>query len=102
MRSSRCMEVTLWAKSPLLHNPTNMDIDQFGRIWVAEGVNYRGHYERQPEGDRIVVLEDTNGDRKADKSTTLVQEPALRAPLGVAVFDNVIFVWNDSRADQIY
>ena len=26
------MEVTVWATSPLLHNPTNMDIDHLGRI----------------------------------------------------------------------
>ena len=30
------LEVTLWAKSPLFYNPTNMDIDYKGRIWVAE------------------------------------------------------------------
>src|SRR5687768_13611023 len=29
------MEVTLWASSPQLHNPTNIDIDKDGRIWVA-------------------------------------------------------------------
>lgn len=35
------LEVSVWARSPLLSNPTNMDIDAKGRIWVAEGVNYR-------------------------------------------------------------
>ena len=35
------LEVTIWAKSPLFYNPTNIDIDRFGRIWVAEGVRYR-------------------------------------------------------------
>src|SRR3954464_14613069 len=34
-------EVTLWAATPLLHNPTNMDIDREGRIWVEEGARYR-------------------------------------------------------------
>src|SRR4051794_38801808 len=34
-------EVTLWAATPMLHNPTNIDIDREGRIWVAEGVRYR-------------------------------------------------------------
>ena len=43
-------EVTLWAASPMLHNPTNIDIDRDGRIWVAEGVSYRSHHARQPEG----------------------------------------------------
>ena len=86
------LEVTVWAQSPMLKNPTNIDIDKDGRIWVAEGVNYRSHYNRRPEGDRIVILEDTDGDGKADKSTVFVQEPFLRAPLGIAVLDNKIIV----------
>ena len=61
------LEVTLWAETPMLRNPTNMDIDRDGRIWVAEGVRYRSHHARQPEGDRIVVLEDSDKDGKADK-----------------------------------
>jgi putative heme-binding domain-containing protein len=86
------LEVTVWAASPAIKNPTNIDTDQFGRIWVAEGVNYRRHYERQPEGDRIVVLQDTDSDGKADKSWTFVQEPFLRAPMGIAVIDNKVIV----------
>jgi len=86
------LEVTVWAASPMLRNPTNIDIDKDGRIWVAEGVNYRGRYGRRAEGDRIAVLEDTDGDGKADKSWTFVQEKFLVAPLGVAVFDNKIVV----------
>jgi putative membrane-bound dehydrogenase-like protein len=86
------LEITVWAASPMLHNPTNMDIDRDGRIWVAEGVRYRSHYNRQPEGDRIVVLEDTDGDGKADSTHTFVQEPGLIAPLGVAVIDNKVIV----------
>src|SRR5579859_3968391 len=35
------LDVTLWAAEPLLENPTNIDIDERGRIWVLEGVNYR-------------------------------------------------------------
>ena len=50
------LEVTLWAQSPMFYNPANMDVDKDGRIWVAEGVNYRSHYDRKPEGDRIMVL----------------------------------------------
>ena len=86
------LEATIWASSPQLYNPTNMDIDHAGRVWVCEGVNYRRHAKRRPGGDRIVVLQDTNGDGKADSSHTFVQEEALIAPLGVAVFDNRIYV----------
>ena len=86
------LEVTLWAETPMLRNPTNLDIDRDGRIWVAEGVRYRSHHARQPEGDRILVLEDTDKDGKADKHWTFVQEVDLVAPLGVAVIDNKIVV----------
>jgi putative membrane-bound dehydrogenase-like protein len=85
-------EVTLWAGADLVRNPTNIDVDKDGRIWVAEGVRYRTHHARQPAGDRIVVLQDSNGDGRADASHTFVQEPALVAPLGVAVIDNKVVV----------
>ncbi len=104
------LEVTVWAASPLLRNPTNIDIDQHGRIWVAEGVNYRKHFDREPRGDRIMVLEDTDGDGKADKSWPFVQEPFLRAPLGVAVIENKVvvsmapdlLVYTDKDGDAVF
>ncbi len=88
------LEVTVWAASPQLFNPTNMDIDQAGRIWVNEGVNYRRNAGWNRGGDRIMVLQDTDGDGRADKSHVFVQEPELGAPMGIAVFDNVIVVSN--------
>ncbi len=108
------LEVTVWASTPLLYNPTNMDIDHAGRIWVAEGVNYRGNFRdnkgRRPGGDRIVVLQDTDGDGQCDRSHTFVQEKGLIAPLGVAVFDNVVYVsqppdllaFTDVDRDQVF
>ncbi|MSU26786.1 MAG: c-type cytochrome [Pedosphaera sp.] len=86
------LEISVWAASPMLKNPTNMDTDQHGRIWVAEGVNYRSQSKHQPAGDRIIVLEDTDGDGKADKSWTFVQEPFLLAPMGICVIDNKVIV----------
>ena len=87
------LETTVWASTPQLYNPTNMDIDHKGRIWVTEAVNYRKQREqRRKEGDRIVVLTDSNGDGKADKSQVFDQDPNLAAPLGIAVFDNKIIV----------
>ncbi len=90
--SDPTLEVTVWAHSPLFFNPTNIDIDKDGCIWVAEGVNYRKHFDRKPEGDRIMVLRDNDGDGKADESWPFVQEPFLRAPLGVAVIGNKVVV----------
>jgi putative membrane-bound dehydrogenase-like protein len=88
------LEVTVWAQSPMLKNPTNMDVDAAGRIWVTEGVNYRRHATRDPKGDRVVILEDTDHDGRADKSSVFVQEPMLVAPLGIAVIDNQVIVSN--------
>jgi putative membrane-bound dehydrogenase-like protein len=85
-------EVTLWATSPLFNNPTNMDFDAQGRLYVTEGVNYRGRANRRPEGDRVVILEDTTGSGKADKSTVFVQEKGFVSPLGVAVLDDKVIV----------
>ena len=85
-------EVTVWATSPQLFNPTNIDFDEKGRLFVAEGVNYRGKGGRRKEGDRIVVLEDTTGAGKADKVTVFTQETALASPLGVAAIDGKIVV----------
>ncbi len=86
------LEVTVWAASPDLYNPANFDIDHAGRIWVCEGVNYRRHSGRSREGDAIRVLQDTDSDGKADKSHVFVREKDMEAPMGIAVFDNVIVV----------
>lgn len=86
------LEVTVWASSPMVLNPTNMDTDKDGRLWVTEGVNYRQHYGRRAEGDQVIVMEDTDRDGRADKSWTFVQEKFLNAPMGVAVIDNKVIV----------
>src|SRR5215472_14550208 len=84
------LEIRLWASEPLFVNPTCMDVDHKGRVWVCESVNYRNKLHRRPrltraEGDRIVILEDTKGTGRADKATTFYQSPETLAPLGIAV-----------------
>ena len=57
------MQISIWAKSPQFFNPTNMDIDIKGRVWVTEAVNYRRFKRRpkdqliHPNGDRVMVLD---------------------------------------------
>ncbi len=91
------LEVRLWADTPQLYNPTAIDVDARGRIWVAEAVDYRQWSGRNPglhrdEGDRIVILEDTDGDGVCDSSKVFVQEKALVAPLGIAVQGKQVIV----------
>jgi putative membrane-bound dehydrogenase-like protein len=84
------LEVTVWATSPMLSNPTSIDSDAAGRIHVTEGVNYRSKSGRRPAGDRIVVLEDTTGAGRADRVTVFAQDRSIQAPLGIAVLDDQV------------
>jgi putative membrane-bound dehydrogenase-like protein len=92
------LEVTLWAESPMFYNPTNMDVDFKGRIWVTEAVNYRNFNNdsskalHHTKGDRIMILEDTNQDGKADKSKVFVEDKDLISPVGIAIIGNKVIV----------
>ncbi|MBY0432806.1 MAG: c-type cytochrome [Cyclobacteriaceae bacterium] len=92
------LEATLWAESPMLFNPTNMDVDAKGRIWVTEAVNYRNYnndslkVKHFQKGDRVVIHEDSDQNGAADKSTVFVQDKDLVSPLGIAVVGNKVIV----------
>src|SRR5882762_4096435 len=81
------LECTLFAAEPLLVNPCDIDVDARGRVWVCEGANYRQWAKPplRPEGDRIVILEDTDGDGRADKSTVFYQGLDVNSALGICV-----------------
>jgi putative membrane-bound dehydrogenase-like protein len=91
MKVHEGLEVTFWAGEPGLINPTNMDIDERGRIWVTESMNYRGSKMR-PEGDRILIMEDTDGDGKADSYKTFYQDKSIVGPLGICVLGKKVYV----------
>jgi putative membrane-bound dehydrogenase-like protein len=95
------LEVSLFAGEPTLLSPSNIDVDHFGRVWVCEVVNYRRFANKtnpdRPEGDRILVLEDTNGDGAADKTTVFYQGKDVDSAHGVCVLgDRVIVSCGDS------
>ena len=84
------LTVQLWARSPLVYSPVAMDFDAHGRLWVTEGIDYNQGLRVQA-GRSIMVVEDKDGDGKADHSHPFVTEKEMRhAPLGIAVFDNRI------------
>jgi putative membrane-bound dehydrogenase-like protein len=90
------LEVTLFASEPMFSNPTNISIDSKGRVWVCEAYNYRNALNpKNPvkkEGDRIMILEDTDGDGKADKSKVFYQGTEVNSALGICVLGNKVFV----------
>ncbi len=109
------LEVHTVATEPMLKNPTNIDVDERGRVWVTEAYNYRPAINgnpTNPAGDRIMILEDDNGDGKADTAKVFYQGPEINAPLGICVLGNKVivsqspYVWifyddnGDDKADR--
>ncbi|MBI1346900.1 c-type cytochrome [bacterium] len=97
------LEATLFAAEPMLKNPSNIDIDHLGRVWVVELMNYR-HFANQnnperPEGDRILVLVDTNGDGQADKQTVFYQGRDMDGGHGICVLGDRVIV---SAGDSVF
>ena len=93
------------AAEPLIDKPVALAFDPAGRMWVCEMRGYMpdidGKLEDKPTG-RIAILEDSNGDGKADKRTTFLDKIVLpRAislvPGGIlyADQDNLYFVARD-------
>ncbi len=109
------LEVETMATEPMLKNPTNIDVDDRGRVWVCEAYNYRPAINGNPTnalGDRIMILEDNNGDGVTDSAKVFYQGPELNAPLGICVLGNSVivsqspYVWafyddnGDDKADR--
>src|SRR5262249_6769997 len=86
------LEATLFAAEPVILRPADIDVDHLGRVWVCEVVNYRGRNGSRPEGDCILILEDTDHDGKADKSTVFYQGRDVDSALGICVLGNRVIV----------
>jgi putative membrane-bound dehydrogenase-like protein len=68
-------ELQLFASEPQVINPIYMNWDERGRLWVIETVDYPNEIKNDDVGDdRIKILEDTNGDGKADKTTIFAEK----------------------------
>src|SRR5262245_52061689 len=87
--------VELFADETLLGGgkPICMTWDERGRLWVSLTVDYPHDLQSPGEGhDRIVILEDTDGDGKADKISTFAEKLSIPTSImfhgdGILVFD---------------
>ena len=84
------LEVSLWAENPQLNKPIQMNFDPAGRLWVASSEAYPMIEVGQSAPDKILVLEDTNADGKADTSTVFAD--GLLIPTGVEPGDGGCYV----------
>ena len=93
------MKAQLFASEPMMLSPSSIDVDAQGRVWVCEVVNYRSHNGERPEGDRILILEDTDHDGKADKVTVFYQGNDINSAHGICVLGNRVLV---SCGDEVF
>jgi putative heme-binding domain-containing protein len=83
-------EISLWAASPLLIKPTQINFDPRGRLWVAESSIYPQIAPGQKANDKIVILDDTRHASRADRAT--VYADGLFLPTGVEPGDGGCYV----------
>lgn len=88
-------EVNLWAGDPQIAKPIHVNFDEKGRLWVASSEVYPQIKPGQEATDKILVLEDTDGDGKADKTTVFAD--GLLIPTGVLPGDGGCYVANSTE-----
>jgi glucose/arabinose dehydrogenase/lysophospholipase L1-like esterase/azurin len=93
MKAHSHMKVNLFASEerfPELAKPVQMAWDTRGRLWVAVWPNYPERTPDSKTGDSLVVLEDTDGDGKADKCTHFIDD--LNSPTGFQFYKDGVLV----------
>ncbi|GAA5222455.1 PVC-type heme-binding CxxCH protein [Membranihabitans marinus] len=76
---------------PDLANPVQMSFDNKGRLWVAVMPSYP-HYkpgDAKPN-DKLLILEDTDNDGKADKQTVFADQ--LHLPIGFELAEEGVYL----------
>ena len=109
------MRITMFAHEPEIRQPIFVQCDDRGRLWTIQYLQYpnpaglqrvtvdrwsRTLYDRTPEppprgprgADRITIMEDTNGDGRADRFKDFVT--GLNLTTGVAFGHGGVFVLN--------
>ncbi|MFD3002451.1 PVC-type heme-binding CxxCH protein [Pontibacter toksunensis] len=88
-------EVTLFAAEPMVVKPVQMNWDTEGRLWVVSSTVYPHLKTGEEANDKISVLEDTDGDGKADKATVFAE--GLLTPTGILPGDGGVYVANSTE-----
>jgi putative heme-binding domain-containing protein len=81
---------------PEIAKPVQLAFDSKGRLWISTMPSYPQWRPGDPKpDDKLVILEDTDGDEKADKSTVFYDK--LHCPTGFQFFDGGVIVMDQPR-----
>lgn len=83
-------EMELFASEPMIINPMAMAWDERGRLFVIETVDYPNEVRTEGGNDKIKILEDTDGDGKADKVTVFADN--LNIPTSIMAVNGGILI----------
>ncbi|WP_236010463.1 PVC-type heme-binding CxxCH protein [Candidatus Laterigemmans baculatus] len=75
---------------PDLQNPVAFKFDERGRIWVSTMPSYPMYLPGTPPDDKILILEDSDGDGRMDKQTVFAD--GLHLPIGFVLGDGGVYV----------
>ncbi|MCP4848047.1 MAG: sorbosone dehydrogenase [Verrucomicrobiaceae bacterium] len=89
------LEINLFASDPMISKPIGMNWDEEGRLWVVSSRLYPHIKPGERSDDQVVVLEDTNSDGRADKSTVFAEN--LIIPTGIMPGDGGAYVANSTE-----
>ncbi|MEZ6089089.1 MAG: HEAT repeat domain-containing protein [Pirellulaceae bacterium] len=95
MRLDPQIEINLYASDPLIRKPIQMNFDGEGRLWVASSETYPQIEPGAKSNDKIIVLNDSDGDGVADQHSVFADE--LLIPTGVAPGDGGVYVANSTE-----
>ncbi len=88
-------EVNLFAGDPKIAKPIQMNFDPQGRLWIASSEIYPHIKPGQKANDKILILEDTDGDGQSDKTTVFAE--GLLIPTAVVPGDGGVYVGNSTE-----
>lgn len=83
-------EVNLFAAEPMIGPPIQIQFDPAGRLWVVCSWTYPQLVPGERPNDKVIILEDTDEDGKADKATDFAT--GLMHPTGIALGDGGAYV----------
>ena len=93
MTIGKNLKVNLFASEkefPELAKPVQMSFDAKGRLWVACWPTYPHWKPKEEMNDKLLILEDTDGDGKADKKIVFADK--LHCPTGFEFANGGVFV----------